>query len=118
MYETILSIEDLLELQRSTERPPVVIDCRFSLADPQWGRKEYEKGHIPGAQYAHLNDDLSGRVVPGITGRHPLPEAERFLAWVENAGIGDQTQVVVYDQGSGGYAARLWWLPRWIGHDA
>src|SRR5690606_10805825 len=95
-----------------------VVDCRFSLGDPARGRRDYLTAHIPGAVYAHLDEDLSGPVVPGHTGRHPLPDvdrlAETFSAW----GIGDGVQVVTYDDAGGSVAARLWWLLRWLGHDA
>lgn len=93
----------------------VVVDCRFSLADPQAGRRAYAEGHIPGAVYADLESDLSAPVAIE-TGRHPLPRPEslaaRFGAW----GIGPDTQVVVYDDAGGAMAARLWWLARWLGH--
>lgn len=93
----------------------VVVDCRFELADPRAGQRDYERGHLPGARYAHLDRDLSAPVGPG-TGRHPLPEpqrlAETFSAW----GIEEGSQVVAYDAGPGQFAARLWWLLRWLGH--
>lgn len=95
-----------------------IVDCRFALADPAKGRRDYLAGHIPGAVYAHLDDDLSGPIVPGVTGRHPLPSidvcAARFSAW----GIDARTQVVVYDDLSGMFAGRLWWMLRWLGHAA
>ena len=95
-----------------------VIDCRFALTDATKGHRDYLAAHIPGAVYAHLDEDLSAPVIPGVTGRHPLPSvevcAERFSAW----GIDAQTQVVVYDDLSGMFAGRLWWMLRWLGHDA
>jgi thiosulfate/3-mercaptopyruvate sulfurtransferase len=95
-----------------------IVDCRFALTDPDKGRRDYLAGHIPGAVYAHLDEDLSGSILPGVTGRHPLPSiaacAARFSAW----GIDAQTQVVVYDDLSGMVAGRLWWMLRWLGHDA
>lgn len=95
----------------------VVFDCRFILTDPEAGRRAYAAGHIPGARYAHLNDDLSGPVTAS-TGRHPLPDpgllAEKLGRW----GIDETTQVVAYDDSFGAMAARLWWLLRWLGHDA
>lgn len=95
-----------------------IIDCRFALTDTDKGRRDYLAGHIPSAVYAHLDEDLSGPVLPGVTGRHPLPPVEvcaaRFSAW----GIDAQTQVVVYDDLSGMFAGRLWWMLRWLGHDA
>ena len=96
-----------------------VVDCRFALNDPEKGHADYLQAHIPGAVYADLNNDLSGPVTPGVTGRHPLPAVEQFAAQLSAWGIGDQTQVVAYDSSSGALgAARLWWMLRWIGHDA
>src|SRR5690606_33407006 len=95
----------------------LVVDCRFSLDDATRGQRDYEQGHIPGAIYAHLNDDLSGPILPGKTGRHPLPEpntlAETFGRW----GIDEGVQVIAYDDLNGSMAARLWWLLRWLGHE-
>jgi thiosulfate/3-mercaptopyruvate sulfurtransferase len=92
-----------------------VIDCRFDLARPEWGSEAYTAGHIPCAVYAHLDRDLSGPVTPQ-SGRHPLPELGAFARTLSNWGIDDGVQVVAYDQGNGAYAARLWWLLRWLGH--
>ena len=100
---------------RIEERDLAVIDCRFDLGRPQWGREAYASGRIPHAQYAHLDRDLSGKIAPS-TGRHPPPAPEKFAARLGQWGIERQMQVVAYDQGSGAYAARLWWLLRWLGH--
>lgn len=118
MYSTIISQQDAQQLIIGPTDNLAVVDCRFSLAEPEWGRREYVKGHLPGALYAHLNHDLSGTVIPGVTGRHPLPDPQRFNDWICSIGISENTQVIAYDQGGGGIAARLWWLLRWIGHDA
>lgn len=95
-----------------------IVDCRFSLDDPDRGERAYLEAHIPGAVFAHLERDLSAAHVPGVTGRHPLPApgtlAATFGAW----GIGAGVQVVAYDDTGGSMAARLWWLLRWLGHDA
>lgn len=96
----------------------VVVDMRFDLARPQRGRQSYLDAHIPGAVYAHLNDDLSAPVMQGVTGRHPLPGATAVAATLGRLGIGNESQVIVYDDASGSYAARLWWMLRWLGHDA
>jgi len=93
----------------------VVVDCRFTLTDPPAGRAAYERGHIPGARYAHLDDDLARHPRAG-EGRHPLPERERFAATLGRWGIGRDDAVVAYDEGSGAIAARLWWLLGWVGH--
>ena len=93
-----------------------VLDCRSQLGDPQWGPAQYREQHISGALYAHLDTDLADP--PDHRGRHPLPERQRFIACVENWGITPQTQVVCYDDAGGAYAARAWWMLRWLGHKA
>ena len=100
---------------RLEDRDLAVIDCRFDLARPQWGREAYAGARIPHALYAHLDQDLSGKPSPA-TGRHPLPPIEELAARLGRWGIDRQVQVVAYDQSSGAYAARLWWLLRWLGH--
>lgn len=94
----------------------VVFDCRFSLTDPPWGHRRYLEGHIPGARYAHLDEDLSSPIGPE-TGRHPLPAPELLMEKLGHWGVGDRAQVVVYDDVGGGFAVRLWWLLRWLGHE-
>ena len=100
---------------RIEDRDLAVLDCRFDLARPQWGPEAYASARIPYAQYAHLDHDLSGKTAPA-TGRHPLPAPDEFAARLGQWGIDAQVQVVAYDQGAGAYAARLWWLLRWLGH--
>lgn len=95
----------------------VVVDCRFSLADVDRGRRAYLESHIPGAFYAHLDEDLSGPIVPGETGRHPWPTVEKMTALFSSWGIEKGTQVIAYDDAGGAIAARLWWTLRWLGHD-
>jgi thiosulfate/3-mercaptopyruvate sulfurtransferase len=85
--------------------------------NPGAGRQAYLKAHIPDARYADLNQDLSAPIGPG-TGRHPLPAPEAFAAWLGAAGIDNAAQVVAYDDANGSIAARLWWMLRWVGHDA
>jgi thiosulfate/3-mercaptopyruvate sulfurtransferase len=94
----------------------VVVDCRFTLTDPAAGPAAYARSHIPGARYAHLDDDLARHPEPN-DGRHPLPAAEDFAARLGGWGIGNDSTVVAYDEASGAMAARLWWLLGWIGHD-
>lgn len=95
----------------------VVVDCRFTLTDADAGRRAYAADHIPGARYAHLNEDLSGP--PGArTGRHPLPAPATLARKLGDWGIDAAKQVVVYDDSFGAMASRLWWLLRWLGHDA
>jgi thiosulfate/3-mercaptopyruvate sulfurtransferase len=91
-----------------------IFDCRFDLASPDWGESEYGREHIPGAQYLHLDRDLSGPVTP-TTGRHPLPDPHGFARRIAALGAGTGVQLVAYDQGNGAYAARFWWMARWIG---
>ncbi len=94
-----------------------LIDCRFALDDVDRGHREYLEGHIPGAAYAHLDRDLSGAKT-GTNGRHPLPPSDELQRTFSRFGIDATTQVVAYDAGDGMYASRLWWLLRWMGHDA
>jgi thiosulfate/3-mercaptopyruvate sulfurtransferase len=94
-----------------------VIDCRYDLRDPGSGRRAYETLHIPGAAYASLDRDLSGAKTGG-NGRHPLPDPAALVQTFGALGIGEGVQVVAYDQDNGMYASRLWWLLRWMGHDA
>ncbi len=95
-----------------------VVDCRFSLDDTGRGRREYLRSHIAQAVYAHLNEDLSAPIVPGKTGRHPLPGVDELARTLSAWGIDGRVQVVVYDDAGGAIAARLWWMLRWLGHDA
>ncbi len=95
----------------------VVVDCRFRLDETGWGGAQYRAHHIPRAVYAHLDRDLSGPKT-GTNGRHPLPRLDALAATFGRMGIADGTQVVAYDQDSGMYASRLWWMLRWLGHDA
>lgn len=94
-----------------------VADCRFELGRPDAGRAAFEAGHIPGAIYVDLERDLSAAIGPS-TGRHPLPGVTEFAATLSRLGIGNDTKVACYDAGSGAFGARLWWMLRWVGHDA
>ena len=95
----------------------VIVDCRHSLTDVGAGESAYRLAHIPGAVFLHLDRDLSGKPT-GRNGRHPLPEVDTLAATLGRAGIDATKQVVAYDQGSGMWASRLWWLLHWLGHDA
>ena len=115
MFNTIISAT---ELKNIINQPNVVIiDCRFSLADKESGRKDYCKSHIPTAHYAHLDNNLSGEIIKGKTGRHPFPSISKITTFLSNWGVDEDTQVVVYDQSHGGIAARLWFMLKWLGHD-
>jgi thiosulfate/3-mercaptopyruvate sulfurtransferase len=113
MYTTLI---ETAELAAAMAKPGyAILDCRFELSKPDWGERAYASGHIPHALYAHLDRDLAGPVTPA-SGRHPLPAGDAWAETLGRWGIGAQVQVVAYDQGSGAYAARLWWLMRWAGH--
>jgi thiosulfate/3-mercaptopyruvate sulfurtransferase len=94
-----------------------IVDCRFDLARPDAGEAAYRESHIPSAVYAHLDRDLSGPKT-GTNGRHPLPSPDALVQTFGRLGIDADTQVIAYDQDTGMYASRLWWLLRWMGHDA
>jgi thiosulfate/3-mercaptopyruvate sulfurtransferase len=94
-----------------------VIDCRYDLKDESWGRAQYLAAHVPGAVYASLSHDMSS-APDGANGRHPMPAPDEMAATFSRLGIGPQAQVVLYDQDSGMYASRLWWMLRYMGHDA
>jgi thiosulfate/3-mercaptopyruvate sulfurtransferase len=113
-YATLISITDLAA--RLDDRSVALVDCRYKLGDPDWGRQAWTAGHIKGAAYADLERDLSGPPT-GANGRHPLPDPQALAEAFSRLGIGDDTQVVAYDQDSGMFASRLWWLLRWLGHD-
>jgi thiosulfate/3-mercaptopyruvate sulfurtransferase len=112
---TLISVARLSSLLG--ESGTVVFDCRFSLLDPEAGRRAYEVAHIPGAFYADMNRQLSTPHIPGKTSRHPLPAKTAWLQQVQAWGISPAIQVVLYDDNGGASAARLWWMLRWIGHD-
>ena len=117
-YETLIAAGDLRGWISSPPpgAPPLcIVDCRFDLANPQAGRHAYEAGHIPGARFADLNSDLSAPIGP-TTGRHPLPEPAAFGATLCRWGVTPESQVVAYDAANSSFAARLWWLLRWVGH--
>lgn len=95
----------------------VVVDCRYDLRHEIWGRGEYLAAHIPGAAYASLSHDLAAAPT-GANGRHPLPDPAALAATFSGLGISDATQVVAYDQDMGMWASRLWWVLRYMGHDA
>lgn len=115
MYQTLIDCETVA---RHIKAPNwVIVDCRFDLMQPQAGQSAYVAGHIPGAFYADLEQDLSGPVT-AESGRHPLPDPATFAQRLGRWGIGNASQVVVYDAGNGAYAVRLWWMLRWLGHQA
>lgn len=114
-YTTYLSAEELSE--NLGDPSWAIFDCRFSLQEPGQGYQEYLQAHIPGASYVNLNLELSGEVIEGKTGRHPLPDVQVFIEKLSDWGINHQTQVIAYDDRGGAIAARLWWMLRWLGHE-
>jgi len=120
---TLISVEQLQALV-SSHQPPVILDCGFELQDPAAGEAAYRRGHLPGAHYANLDTQLSGPRHaggprdPSFTGRHPLPSRATLAAQAGQWGITPGTQVVCYDDQGSPYAARAWWLLRWLGHSA
>lgn len=102
--------------ERMADADVLVLDVRFKLEDPAYGAQAYAQSHVPGALYLDLDQDLSSPVVPGVTGRHPLPDPNVFEARMREIGLRKTDQVIVYDDGPGFYAARLWWLLTWLGH--
>ncbi|RRJ84331.1 sulfurtransferase [Aestuariirhabdus litorea] len=116
MAERAEALIEVGELQERIGSPDwVLFDCRFSLADKEQGARAYQQGHIPGAWYADLEKALSGPVVAGQTGRHPLPEPGGLTRFLTRCGLRDGATAVVYDDNNGAMAARLWWLLRYLG---
>ncbi len=110
---TLVSTEDLA---KHLDDPNwIVCDCRFTLTDPEAGRLAYAKGHIPGAHYIHLEEDLSAPI-SAESGRHPLPDPNEFVDRICRFGVSVNKQVVVYDDSYGAMAVRMWWMLRWLGH--
>lgn len=115
MYRTLASTADLAN--HLGDSSWVVVDCRYDLTDEHAGAGLYRTAHVPGAVYASLSHDLAGEKT-GMNGRHPLPSPDAMTAVFSTLGIGSATQVVCYDADSGMFAARLWWMLRYMGHDA
>ena len=119
MHTHLISATELHALRQSAT-PLVVFDCSFDLGQPDAADRLFAEQHIAGAQQAHLDRDLSthapGQAVNG--GRHPLPQREALAQWLGRMGVGNDTQVVVYDRNGCHYCGRLWWMLKWLGHDA
>ncbi|MEQ1869638.1 MAG: sulfurtransferase [Vicinamibacterales bacterium] len=113
-YTTLIDTATLASLL--PVRRVLIADCRFDLKDAAAGALAFDEGHIPGAVYVHLDRDLSAPKT-GMNGRHPLPDPTTLAQTLGRLGIGTGTQVVAYDQDSGMFASRLWWMLRWMGHD-
>jgi thiosulfate/3-mercaptopyruvate sulfurtransferase len=115
LFTALIEAAVLRELAGQTQF--AIVDCRFDLMNPEGGRRAYLDGHIPGARYADLNADLSAPI-SATSGRHPLPVRDDFARTLARLGIGGDTQVIAYDDSAGAFAARLWWMLRWMGHRA
>lgn len=115
-FTTLISVEQLSAQLNNAKW--VVIDCRFSLADTSQGENHFAQSRIPGAQYAHLDKHMSSPIIANVTGRHPLPDAQTLAAQFQQWGISNDTQIIAYDDKAGAIASRLWWLSRWLGHEA
>ncbi|WP_114812907.1 sulfurtransferase [Paraburkholderia kururiensis] len=116
-YTTLISAANLKERLDAAPGSVLIFDCRFDLADPASGEAAYAAGHLPGARYLHLDRDLSG-TKSGGNGRHPLPDRAKLVDTLAANGLNEGQQVVAYDAQGGAFAARLWWLLRWLGHDS
>jgi thiosulfate/3-mercaptopyruvate sulfurtransferase len=115
MYSTLITAAELAA--HAADPAWVIFDCRHDLADAGAGAWAYAEGHLPSTRFAHLDNNLSGEKT-GKNGRHPLPRREAFVAWLRSQGVNDNSQVVAYDAQGGMFAARLWWMLRWVGHEA
>ena len=132
MHTTLISAEELQALT-ANGAPSMVFDCSFDLMKPDAGPAQYQAAHIPGAVHVNLDTDLSARHgvpgrhgvvvaqddgIPASGGRHPLPSRERFSAWLSSVGFRNDMQAVVYDRNGANFCGRLWWMLKWMGHDA
>ncbi len=122
-YTTLISPDQLRE-SIASGMPLMIFDCSFELMQPEAGQQQYRAAHIPGAVYANLDTDLSARNgapeadTPASGGRHPLPSREKFAAWLGRIGFSNDMQAVVYDRNGVNFCGRLWWMLRWVGHEA
>ena len=114
-FRTLIQVDELK--QHLDDASFVIFDCRHDLMQPDAGAQAYAQAHIPGARFAHSDTDLSGPKT-GKTGRHPLPDPAAFSAWLGANGVDGSKQVIAYDHAGGASATRLWWMLRWLGHDA
>jgi len=128
-FTTLIEPAELMALQRAGA-PLMVFDCSFELGNPAAGEEQYHQAHIPGAVYAHLDRHLSDEGVVDADGhrhphpdaasggRHPLPGREKFAMWLSRVGFSNRMQAVVYDRQGANYCGRLWWMLKWMGHEA
>ena len=126
MFTTLISAIDLQALLKSeylltqSAQPVMVFDCTFDLMKPELGHQHFDEAHIPGAVYVNLDKHLSSKndLAAASGGRHPLPSRETFAAWLSSIGFTNTHQAVVYDRNGVNYCGRLWWMLKWVGHDA
>lgn len=112
-YQIIISVDDLK--QNLHNENWFVFDCRFLLKDPSGGRNMFNQGHLPGAKFADMDTDLSSPMTQ-TSGRHPLPDPNLFIEKLQIWGVNNNSQIICYDDVSGAFAARMWWLLHWVGH--
>lgn len=115
MHTTLISTDVLAE--HLADSSWLIADCRYNLNDERWGRAQYHDGHLPGAVFVDVAHELAGPR-SGMNGRHPLPTVEDMTVAFGRLGIAAETQVIAYDQDAGAFASRLWWMLRYLGHDA
>ena len=126
MFNTLISAELLHHFLNSSEprthlgKPIMVFDCTFDLMKPEFGQQQFDQAHIPSAIYVNLDQHLSAKNDPTAAsgGRHPLPSRESFARWLSSVGFTNAHQAVVYDRNGANYCGRLWWMLKWVGHEA
>ena len=126
MFTTLISANELLNLLKSEHpltasgKPIMVFDCTFDLMKPELGQQQFDEAHIPGAMYVNLDKHLSSKndLAAASGGRHPLPSRETFAAWLGSIGFTNAHQAIVYDRNGVNYCGRLWWMLKWVGHEA
>lgn len=120
MYTTLISVAQLDQLTQASAQPLMIFDCSFDLMKPELGQQQFDDAHIPGAVYVNLDKHLSVKNDPTAAsgGRHPLPSRETFAAWLGGVGFTNAHQAVVYDRNGVNYCGRLWWMLKWVGHEA
>ena len=120
MYTTLISVEQLANFAKSSVQPLMIFDCTFDLMKSELGQQQFDEAHIPGAVYVNLDEHLSSKndLAAASGGRHPLPSRETFAAWLSSIGFTNAHQAVVYDRNGMNYCGRLWWMLKWVGHEA
>ncbi len=113
-YQTIISVEDLNK--NINNQDWFIFDCRFMLKEPEGGLQKFNQGHIPGAQFADMDKDLASPMT-ATSGRHPLPDPDQLIKILQSWGVNNSSQIICYDDMSGAFAARMWWLLKWLGHE-